>query len=422
MSLKDEIRDATEPGSAPHDALEATMLRVGRRARRRRALLIVVPLVLFAGAATLVFEGFGPSDRAERDGTATQGATHTSPSPTPSPTESESATRSSAVTAPVQSDFSVGESIAVGDVGEVNSVAFAFGSVWVAGADRQAADAVFRVEPETGGPQTTINAVTTSWESGGGGLEVTSDSIWTTGGLGGNAIAERIDPRTNRVVQTLSLGAGVGGDLMVFGEDLWVLVNASDRVSEARVERVDLTTGATIASIPLPFSWARQILVADGIVWAYGRTITESGGIGEGMLSRIDPATNTLTSSAAEEFFEYAWDGQTLWAAGFADDSYVLTRISLQTGNPEGAPVLTAPDMSSAGLAPGLAGVWFVGADGKAAPPYVARYNPASDQVDVLLKSDRFGPVDLTASEEAVWLLNYDGTLTPVEISSSASD
>lgn len=95
---------------------------------------------------------------------------------------------------------------------------------------------------------------------------------------------DRIDPRTNQIVQKLSVGANPFRIAFGFGS-LWVTSYFHD---PHEVLRIDPVSGRVLATITGPEYGGTGIAVGAGAVWVaatYG-----------GSLARIDPATNSITA------------------------------------------------------------------------------------------------------------------------------
>jgi hypothetical protein len=195
---------------------------------------------------------------------------------------------------------------------------FAFGSAWVAGGR-----SLVRVDPATSAVLATIAVEkNTKFLSEGGGF------LWASSADGPT---DRIDPKTNSVMGTLPAGRVFG-----FGS-LW------DFDSSGTLNRIDPTSGAVTASLKVEGApgWQPQLAVGFGSVWiaagdlhqvlrvdpANATVVATIGGIstedsllvvntgfnavwvdanaagtssripGSGLLYRIDPTTNVVTST-----------------------------------------------------------------------------------------------------------------------------
>jgi Tol biopolymer transport system component len=347
------------------------------------------------------------------------------PSPQPSPyvTEPEPP--------PIPSSAELVDTFRVGT--DVRSVAYGEGSVWVAASndDGTFAGRIVRVDPETHEVQAEIPVdVIPTWEVGGGAMVVVDGSLWVTGGLdrpgafnasggGADAAVIRIDAASNQVVQTFALGGRIGADLTFMDGQLWVLLFGDESVDNSmEVVRVDPATGDVLARIPLTANWAHTIVAADGhlVVYEGGE---ESVNVG-GHLTSIDPARDALVPaeipSRYSEGGPVLWRGQ-VWAAteeGFARFDPLASEIL------EGAQEL---DPSRFAFCCGFVeaddrGIWFLGYDGTTGGTErrLDLFDPATGEVTELAAFDEGNPVAMAMAPDGVWILNYEGTLTHVEL------
>ncbi len=228
------------------------------------------------------------------------------------------------------------------DVG-VGPMTAGFGSVWVGSSLNRT---LVRIDPATNETLATISLGTVAV-----GLAVGEGAVWAVGGgdpatgpLAGEAFLMRIDPRTNTVSARLPLegayGVAVGrGAIWVASarEHLWrvdpVRMQVTARIAidrphgvaatadavwvtsgrgEVMVERVDPSRNVVTASIATGPSSGAVATVAIGtqLVWV---------GNGDGTVTGIDPATNTVRTTlrvAGRSFESLADDGAgTLWVA-----------------------------------------------------------------------------------------------------------
>ena len=233
---------------------------------------------------------------------------------------------------------------------EVGPVTAGFGSVWVGSSLNRT---LVRIDPATNKTLATISLGAVPV-----GLAVGEGAVWAVGGgdpanprsgpLVGEAFLMRIDPLTNTVSARLPLegayGVAVGaGAIWVASarEHLWrvdpVRMQVTARIamdqphgvaatadavwvtretrgrSEVMVERVDPSRNVVTASIATGSSGATVAGVAIGtkLVWV--------GGGGDGTVTGIDPATNTVRTTVrvgGRSFQSLADDGAgTLWVA-----------------------------------------------------------------------------------------------------------
>ena len=317
------------------------------------------------------------------------------------------------------------ETFAVGQ--DVRSVVFGEGSVWVAASnnDGTSAGRIVRIDPETHEVQADIPVeVIPTWVVGGGAMVVDSGSLWVTGAIEGpssggisDAAVIRIDASTNEVAQTFILGGEVGADLTFLDGDLWVLLFGDESADHAmEVVRVDPGTGDVLARFSLGATWAHTLVAADG------RLITIVGGENavneDGRMMVIDPAASDPS--------------RIQMPSRYHSTTSVLSRgqvwVSLEPGfirfDPLAEGFIQPPLMVPARYADCCGflegddrGIWFVTAGSNGGPdPGLVLFDPASAEVTELATLDEGSPVAMAVAPDSVWILNYEGTLTHVDL------
>jgi len=342
-------------------------------------------------------------------------------SPLPSPGEPTVAIPPS--TAEVVDTFAVGE--------DVRSVAYGEGSVWVAASnnDGTLGGWIIRIDQQTHEVQAEIPVeVIPTWVVGGGAMAFEDKDLWVVGDLerpgafddpggGADAAVIRIDASTNEVVQTISVGGAGGADLAFLDGELWVLLfgdGSVDHVTE--VVQVDRVNGQVLARIPLTASWAHTIVAADG------RLVVIEGGsqaVNVGAhVTVIDPVTATMLGTETRSGVE----GPVVSAGGvWAATDEGFARIDPVTGTlVERSPSL---DPSRYAICCGFIeaddrGIWFIAFNGRtgSGEPRLDLFNPESGEVSELVTLGEGTPVAMAVSPDAVWILNYEGTLTHVDL------
>jgi DNA-binding beta-propeller fold protein YncE len=298
-----------------------------------------------------------------------------------------------------------------------SSILFAEGSLWVLGYGPAGGDdpEAFRVDPATNSVVASTQLVAGPvWEVGGDGIASGEGSIWVGGGNGEDAVLQRIDPTSNAVVATVPLVGGLAGDVAVGSGAVWVSVmNTHD--GTVHVARVDPRTNEVVSTIPLQGDWARE-------VFAEGETVIVHTRAGDAsLLSVIDPMTNEVVTK--ERFTEvlgpFAESEGVIWAA--SNDRFL--RIDPATGRQIGEPVplqgvAITPLNSGTSMISDGGGIWFVGYDPDEANalPTLHRYDPDVEQVDVSVELKKPEPIALGIGGEALWVLNYDGSVTRVDL------
>jgi len=153
--------------------------------------------------------------------------------------------------------------------------------------------------------------------AGAGALAAVDDAVWVTNRAAGTAI--RIDPKTNKVTQTIAAGqAPCGSPVGGFGS-LWVSLCGLPGVA-----RVDLTSHLVTATIKTNVGGESQSMaIGVGSLWL----LTD----GNGTLARFDPTTNAAVAEAylAGGSNALAFGQGALWATSGSGN--LLTRIDPNT-------------------------------------------------------------------------------------------
>ena len=336
--------------------------------------------------------------------------------PIQTPTEGVGPTMS-----PPPSTAEVVETFAVGE--DVRSVVYGEGSVWVAASnlDGTSTGHIVRIDPETHEVQADIPVeVIPTWEVGGGAMVVDSGSLWVTGAIEGpgtdgvtDAAVIRIDPATNEVAQTFTLGGDVGNDLTFVNGELWVM-GYGDRSIE--IARIDLSNGDVLARFELDASWAHTVVAADG------RLVTAVGGDDavnvNGRVIEIDPATGAVSAiDIPSRFFTpmpVVWRGQ-VW---ISTDPGFVRFDPLVESFPEPAVALPPRFGDCCGfLEADDRGIWFLSPDLEGGSGRVLNvFDPTTGEATALAALGEGTPVAMAVAPDSVWILNYEGTLTHVDL------
>jgi Tol biopolymer transport system component len=313
---------------------------------------------------------------------------------------------------------------------DVRSVVYGEGSVWVAAAnnDGSLGGRIVRIDPESHEVQADITVeVLPGWEVGGGAMVVEGGSLWVTGGLeapgnfddpggGADAAVIRIDTATNEVVDTFRIGATDGADLTFLNGELWVLVSGDERVGHSmEVVHVDPETGDVLDRIRLDASWAHTLLAADG------RLITLVGGDDavnvDGRVIEIDPGADAVSGIEipAPTFTTtpVVWRSQ-VWVSldpGFARFDPLVEGfdppIRLPASFSDCCGFIEADDR----------GIWFLSLDEETGTKRQLNvFDPANGEVNEVTTLDEGSPVAMAGSPDAIWVLNYEGTLTHIAL------
>jgi hypothetical protein len=326
------------------------------------------------------------------------------------------------------SNAEVVETFAVGH--DVRSIVYGGGSVWVAATNNDGKEGgrILRIDPETHELQADIPVeVIPGWEVGGGAMVLEAGSLWVTGGLdapgnfddpggGVDAALIRIDASTNRVVDTMNLGGRHGADLTFLSGEPWVLLFGDESVGNAmEVVRVDPASGDVLARFRLDASWAHTLVVADG------RLVTAVGGDDavnvDGRVIEIDPASDAISSAEipSRSFtpMPVLWRGQ-VW---ISTDPGFVRFDPLVEGFPDPRVVLAPTFGDCCGFVEADdRGIWFLSPDLEGAGRALNVFNPATGGATALVTLDEGSPVAMAVAPDGVWILNYEGTLTHVDL------
>jgi dipeptidyl aminopeptidase/acylaminoacyl peptidase len=329
--------------------------------------------------------------------------TETQPEPPPPPTD-----------AGVVDTFTVGP--------DVRSVVFGEGSVWVATSNNDGSEGgrILRIDPETHEVQAEIPVeVIPTWEVGGGAMVVEEGSLWVTGAIEGpgtdgvsDAAVIRIDTSTNEVAQTFDLGGHVGADLTFLDGDLWVLLFGDDGME---VVRVDRETGRLIARFQVAGNWAHTLVATDG------RLITAVGGDDavnvDGRMIQIDPATGVVSQIDVPTRSFTPMPVLSRGEVWVSLDPGFTRFAPLAQGFPDPSVELELRFSDCCGFLEGDdRGIWFLSLAPNGTDPTLNLFDPATGDAAGLVELDQGSPVAMAVAPDAVWILNYEGTLTHVRL------
>jgi YVTN family beta-propeller protein len=263
---------------------------------------------------------------------------------------------------------------------------------------------------------------------------VTDTAVWVHNFTAGTLL--RIDPTTNRVVATISIGHGPG-HVALEGGFIWVLSR-----SDSIVRKIDPQTNKVVASISLPGPNC-CLAVSPGAVWV--------ASVGNAWVLRIDPQTDQMvaTISLASGPAWMTFGGGSLWGCSFnastvwqvdpatnnvvktydigsaqhnncatvatldntilvevlkADNGAQLARIDTAT-HTLSARVYPLPDnLDNLGMAADAQGIWVFGVNSA-----LYRVDPRTNQV--VGKLAITGGAGVAVGQGAVWFATSDGTL-----------
>jgi DNA-binding beta-propeller fold protein YncE len=296
-----------------------------------------------------------------------------------------------------------------------SSIVYGEGSIWVAASanDGTGGGTVYRIDPDTAEILAEIpSPVIPGWETGGGAMEVTNDSLWVAGG-GSSRRLVRIDIATNRLVQEIAVEGQVLGDVAVDEHGVWVSVFMRDGIE---LVLLDPETGVEEARIPMESSYAREVLAVDGAIWLHERRTRGSDVLGS-VLTRVDPETGrteaTVRLHGGAAMVTEA-EGS-IWVPTWSEKGgNLLTRVDPETGE-----VITLPSGTLEFVIDvGEGGVWGVARrgqdlfDGRGG---IVRFDPVTGRVDAGVGIEA-GTIALSVAPGSVWAAHYERGVTRVEL------
>jgi Tol biopolymer transport system component len=305
---------------------------------------------------------------------------------------------------------------------DVRSVVFGEGSVWVAASNNDGSEGgrILRIDPETHEVQAEIPVeVIPTWEVGGGAMVVEEGGLWVTGAIEGpgtdgvsDAAVIRIDTSTNEVAQTFDLGGHVGADLTFLDGDLWVLLFGDDGME---VVRVDRETGRLIARFQVAGNWAHTLVATDG------RLITAVGGDDavnvDGRMIQIDPATGVVSQIDVPTRSFTPMPVLSRGEVWVSLDPGFTRFAPLAEGFPDPSVELGLRFSDCCGFLEGdNRGIWFLSLAANGTDRKLNLFDPATGDAAALVELDQGSPVAMAVAPDAVWILNYEGTLTHVRL------
>ncbi|HYY09008.1 MAG TPA: hypothetical protein VFA25_10445, partial [Actinomycetota bacterium] len=368
----------------------------------------IAAAVLNGSLWTLNYDGTVTRIDLFAEGTASPSLAATE-TPTPTPT----ATRDgSTITASASDVIPIQDS-----PGAVSAIACGYDSAWIASIDDSEHGWLTRLDARTGETRARISTanVFPAWEIGGGGVTMGFGSVWIAGASaakgepsGVHAYLLRVDPTANEVIATIDLNASNPADVAIDAHGVWVMSFGLGDHPTMEVSLIDPTKNEIVATVPLDASYGHFLFAVDG--WIVAQT-NETGGdtIGQTVLHTIDPSTRTEV--ATTPLGSYAWVaagdiGSGLWAI----DGRSVSELAPASGQPikRDGGLLNTGDA----LAVGEGGVWFIDPGGRNT---IERFDPTAGVVDLRdLLPKGTTPIAMTTSPGAVWVLNYEGSVTRV--------
>jgi streptogramin lyase len=300
---------------------------------------------------------------------------------------------------------------------QVGGVLTASGRVWVHAMEVDGDAILLRVDPSTDQVEakTRIDAFP-PWEVGGGAMAAGYGTLWVAGvkdlpwseGDHSDAIVTRVDPATGEVVAAIDLGGHSAADVAVADSGAWVAVFGA---RQAEAVRIDPSTNRVIDTIGLAETYVRRILVFEGSV-----VVEERGWQGDRgpytVLEAIDPETNQIVATTGGDSNRSLEEVTALDGRLWASTAHGFVLLDPRTLEPAAAPVPgDGPRGPLPVLTAGAGAIWFVNSEAR-----LGRFDPETGLIDSL--ADMPGtPIALAVDRGTVWSLDYDGTLVRIDVS-----
>jgi virginiamycin B lyase len=230
--------------------------------------------------------------------------------------------------------------------------------------------------------------------------QVVGDAVWISNKPKNSVF--KLDPGTNKVAETVTVGSKPCSGLAIGFGSLWV-PNCGDNT----VSRVDVKTNAVAASFPSGIGNSEgYIATGAGSVWL----MTDA----KGTLARIDPATNKVIKEIALPAGSYCpiFGGGAIWVT--STDGNSVTRVDPATNSVVATiPVGKTPRF----LAYGEGAVWTLNqGDGS-----VTRVDPKTNTVAATIEVGiPGGGGDIAAGEGSVWATSFGFPISRIDPKTNA--
>jgi virginiamycin B lyase len=207
----------------------------------------------------------------------------------------------------------------------------------------------------------------------------------------------RIDPKTNAVVATITVGKAPCSGLAAGFHTLWV-----PNCGDSTISRIDLETGKVAATLPMTIGSDEGGLAAGaGSVWL----MTDA----KGTLARIDPATNRTVAEiyVAPGSFTVAFGEGAVWIT--STESNLVTRVNSYTNVVEQT-IAVGPRPRF--LAIGEGSVWTLNqGDGT-----ISRIDPGTNKVVATIEAGIPGSGgEIAVGEGSVWATSFEYPITRID-------
>ena len=228
---------------------------------------------------------------------------------------------------------------------------------------------------------------------------VVGDSVWISNKPKNNVV--RIDPKTNKVAETIAVGKAPCSGLAIGFDSLWV-PNCGDQ----DLSRVDLKTNKVTATVPMGIANSEGGLASSpDSVWM----MTDKNGT----LARIDPATNKVVAEiyVARGSYTVAFGEGAVWVT--STEGNLVSRVDPNTNLvTETIPVGKAPRF----LAVGEGAVWTLNQSDGSVSRIDAKTNKVVATIEVGVPGEGG---DIAAGEGSVWVTSFGFPISRIDPASN---
>jgi virginiamycin B lyase len=259
-----------------------------------------------------------------------------------------------------------------------------FGSLWLLAPDQEE-PSLLRVDPMTNEIVATVGLPGNLCQ----GFTVSDDAVWVCTPSG----AARVDPTTNEIVGEVAFDTGEVFSRLAFGDgSVWAI--GTDGGVPNTLVRID---PATMTATPIPLGHGAATL-------AYGFDAVWVTAPQEGVLLRVDPATNAVTEHVTGLARPWAVVAgpDSLWVTLFASEDIAADEPTVVRIDP--ADATNVVEIATGATSENAGGLWAT-ADAvwvRAPEAFLTRIDPATNQVVEVID----GPVsagDVTVAFGSVW-------------------
>jgi len=162
-----------------------------------------------------------------------------------------------------------------------------------------------------------------------GDLALGEGSVWVLSHVVSGGAILRINPSTSEIAATIPVGDQLSN--IAVGEGaVWVTRTTDGGTPSGEVVRIDPTTNEIVNRIPISGGWPRDLVIGDGWVWAYGHSRLAEHGWKASSLWRIDPISNEAFVVVDQDGF--LGDGSALPDNVAVGDGYVWAAAADKRG------------------------------------------------------------------------------------------